>query len=195
MPAMSKPLPRLAASIALGAILTAIFVALPILRVDRGSGGTIRRIYRGEHEWIHARDAAFGLDWPNLELAPTRMITPLVEGTLPAWAEPPSPPYPQVAFLRIGTLASGWPFRAVVFRWTVTTTTRSFPVNAELDDGDTSISSAAESVRTGGRGGPPDERRLLWPGLLANFGIFTVSALAILSTAVRVQSPRGASTR
>ncbi|MFM7261321.1 MAG: hypothetical protein ACKO3W_12030 [bacterium] len=173
-------------ALGLGIIATVLCVVLPLGRVDRGAGGQLRHVHRGEYEWFHATDHVFGLTWSNLQLAPTRMVTPLVEGELPSWGEPPPPPYPSVAFLRIGTLAAGWPFHAVAFRWMVTTTDRNFPAYAELDDGDTSIGSAAESVLTGGRGGPPNERRLLWPGLLADFAFYTLAAFALVSTLPRV---------
>jgi hypothetical protein len=115
------------------------------------------------------------------------MTTPITDGDLPGWAEPPPPPYPDVQFLRIGTLASGWPLPTVAFRWTVTTTKRNFPIHAELDDGNTSISHAAESVLTGGRGGAPEERRILWVGALANVAIFAAAAFVVLTVVARVK--------
>jgi len=205
MPGMPTPLPRIAATLGLALVLglaaTVLCVVLPLGRVDRGAGGQLRHVHRGEHEWFQASDHAFGLSWSNLQLAPTRMVTPLVEGDLPAWGEPPPPPYPIVPYLRIATLAAGWPFHAVAFRWTVTTTDRNFPAYAELDDGDTSIGYAAESVLSGGRGGPPDERWLLWPGLLADLALFTLIAFTLASIVTRfprranVTPPEGAAGR
>lgn len=188
MRAMSTPAPHSTTSLALhaavavvfGIIATVLMTYIPLQRVDRGEGAKIRQIYRGEYAWVNAQDRALGLAWSNLQLMPTRMTTPLLDGELPAWAEPPPPPYPDVQFLRIGTLAVGWPLPTVAFRWTVTTTKRNFPIHAELDDGNTSISHAAESVLTGGRGGAPEERRVLWVGALTNLAIFATAAFAIL---------------
>lgn len=188
MRAMSTPAPHATHSLALhaavavvfGIMATALMTYIPLQRVDRGEGGKIRQIYRGEYAWVNAQDTAFGLAWSNLQLTPTRMTTALVDGELPKWAEPPPPPYPDVQFLRIGTLAVGWPLPTIAFRWTVTTTKRNFPIHAELDDGNTSISHAAESVLTGGRGGAPEERRMLWVGALGNIAIFATVVFAIL---------------
>jgi hypothetical protein len=195
MRVMSTPLPRATTSLGLhavaavvfGVIATALMTYVPLQQVDRGRGAQIRQIYRGEYAWVNARDEAFGLAWSNLQLSPTRMTTPITDGDLPGWAEPPPPPYPDVQFLRIGTLASGWPLPIVAFRWTVTTTKRNFPIHAELDDGNTSISHAAESVLTGGRGGAPEERRILWVGALANVAIFAAAAFVVLTVVARVK--------
>ncbi|MFM1868139.1 MAG: hypothetical protein RL591_1547 [Planctomycetota bacterium] len=199
MRAMSTPLPRAttslglhsAAAVVFGVIATALMTYVPLQQVDRGRGAQIRQIYRGEYAWVNARDEAFGLAWSNLQLSPTRMTTPLTDGDLPSWAEPPPPPYPDVQFLRIGTLASGWPFPTVAFRWTVTTTKRNFPIHAELDDGNTSISHAAESVLTGGRGGAPEERRVLWVGALANVATFATAAFLLLTLVARMKGRAG----
>lgn len=195
MRAMSTPLPRattllglhVASAVVFGVIATALMTYLPLQKVDRGRGAQIRQIYRGEYAWVNARDEAFGLAWSNLQLSPTRMTTPLTDGDLPRWAEPPPPPYPDVQFLRIGTLASGWPLPTVAFRWTVTTTKRNFPIHAELDDGNTSISHAAESVLTGGRGGAPEERRIVWVGALANVAMYAAAAFVVLTVVARVK--------
>jgi hypothetical protein len=69
----------------------------------------------------------------------------------------------------------------------VTTTKRNFPIHAELDDGNTSISHAAESVLTGGRGGAPEERRIVWAGALANVAIFAAAAFVVLTVVARVK--------
>lgn len=140
--------------------------------VDRGGGARVRTVYRGNVGWFHAEDRAFGLAWSNLYRQPTRLASPLLDGELPAWAEPPAPPLPEADFLRIGTLAVGWPMPALVLRWTVTDPKRLFPVAAELDDQDTSIAYAAETAVYGNRG-RPTERWIHWPGLAVDVVFFS----------------------
>lgn len=187
MAAMPKRLRRLLTALVLGAIATLLLTFLPMTLVDRGHGAQIRQVYRGEFGWFHARDHAFGLEWSNLQLMQTTLSTPLFDGELPGWAEPPAPPYPKVEWFRVGTLATGWPLRTIAYRWTVSSMTRLFPMAAELDDQDTSIVYAAESVLTGSRGGGPDERQVLWVGVGANVVIFTVVLLGLLTLAGRVR--------
>lgn len=160
---------RIAVALAVGVVATAVSTFMPIYLVERGRGAKVETIHRGVHGWWHARDQVFGLRWSNLMLIDPPLSTPVWDGELHGWEEPPPPPYPtDVQFLRIGTLASGWPLPAVSMRWTVTSTTRSFPVPAEVDDQDTSIAYAAESALTGSRGGGPDEVRVLWVGAVFN---------------------------
>ncbi|MEY2713814.1 MAG: hypothetical protein RIT24_157 [Planctomycetota bacterium] len=160
---------RIAVALAIGVAATALSTWLPMFMVERGNGAQVRTIHRGVHGWWHARDRVFGLRWSNLMLIDPPLSTPLWDGDLDGWEEPPPPPYPSdVQFLRIGTLASGWPLPALSMRWTVTRMDRSFPVPAELDDADTSIVYAAESAMTGNRGGGPEDVRVLWLGAIFN---------------------------
>lgn len=169
---------RLAIALAIGVAATALSTWLPIYMVERGNGAEVRTVHRGVHGWWHARDHVFGLRWSNLMLIDPPLSTPLWEGEMWGWEEPPPPPYPaDVQFLRIGTLASGWPLPALSMRWTVTKADRSFPVPAELDDADTSIAYAAESALTESRGGGPDEVRVLWLGAIFNV-IFYAAVVA-----------------
>lgn len=160
---------RLVVALVIGLAATALSTWLPMYMVERGNGAQTRTVHRGVHGWWHARDRVFGLRWSNLMLIDPPLSSPVWEGELDAWEEPPPPPYPtEVQFLRIGTLAAGWPLPAISMRWTVTAMNRSFPVPAELDDADTSIVYAAESALTGNRGGGPDEVRVLWFGAIFN---------------------------
>jgi hypothetical protein len=186
-------LSRISIALALGMVATAIMTYGPLNAAHRGRGATIRTIHRGHHGWWHARDAVFGVRWSNLMLIDPPLSSPIWEGEMHGWEEPPPPPYPEVAFLRIGTLAAGWPLPTVSMRWTVTSTDQSFPVAAELDDLDTSIAYAVESVRTGRRGGAPHEVRLLWPGILFNIAFY--AALVIGPGQLFVRWFRGYLTR
>jgi len=148
---------------AFGAAGTALGTLAPLLLVDRGAGARLGTICRGTSVWFHARDEAPGLRWSNLQRQPTSLASPLVDGVLPSWAEPPPPPYPTTDFLRIGTLAIGWPLPTLVLRWTVTDPKQLFPVAAQLDDQDTSVAYAAS------------EWWIHWPGVLANLVIFSAA--------------------
>ena len=178
----SVSLPRLAAGLVFGIVAMAAMTYLPMHLVHRGKGATVRTVYRGSNAWWHARDAVFGVRWSNLMLIDPPLSTPVWEGEMHGWEEPPPPPYPVAQFVRIGTLAVGWPLPTVAMRWTVTSTNQSFPVPAELDDADTSLPYAVESAMAGTRGGKPQERRLLWAGILFNvvfYGAVLVGPLAL----------------
>ena len=181
MRGMKKHILRAVVALIAGAVAVGAMTFLPIHQVHRGHGARITTIFRGTHVWANARDEAFGLAWSNLQLLDQQLLSPVREGELPAWAEPPPPPYPDGALLRIGTLASGWPFPALRMRWTVTTTGQNFPVPAELDDQDTSIAYAAEDFTKGNRGGGPQEIAVLWRGALANLGLYATTVWVLLS--------------
>lgn len=193
MPNGRARLVRIAVALAIGLVAAAVSTFMPIYLVERGNGARIETIHRGVHGWWHARDQVFGLRWSNLMLIDPPLSSPVWDGELFGWEEPPPPPYPQAQFIRIGTLAAGWPLPAVSMRWTVTTTTRSFPVPAELDDGDTSIVYAAESALTGNRGGGPDEVRVLWLG--AVFNVIFYAAVVVGPIALARRFVRGDFTR
>ena len=184
MPGMTNPrLVRLAVAFVIGIAATALSTWLPIYMVERGHGAEARTVHRGVHGWWQARDHVTGLRWSNLMLIDPPLSSPIWEGVMFGWEEPPPPPYPtNVQFLRIGTLAAGWPLPALSMRWTVTRMDRSFPVPAELDDADTSIVYAAESALTGNRGGGPDEVVVLWTGAIFNvvfYGAVVVGPIAL----------------
>lgn len=182
---MQKPLNMAIASLVIGLLTTVVMTIVPLFRADRGHGAQITQIYRGEWGWYRATDHAFGLDWSNLGLMQTTLTSPLFDGDLPAWAEPPAPPYPKVPYFRVGTLAAGWPLRTVVFRWIVSDPKQRFPIAAEVDDQDTSLGFAAENVLEGSRGGFPHERRVLWQGITLNTVVYAGCAfLAILVTSI-----------
>lgn len=186
MRAMKSILLRTLVAAAVGAAATGAMTYLPIYLVDRGQGAQIRTIYRGTESWFNARDQAFGLWWSNLQLVDQPLTSPITEGELPAWAEPPPPPHPEGPLLRIGTLASGWPFPVIRARWSIATLDRNFPVGAELDDQDTSIYYAAEDFMKGNRAGGPDEVTVLWGGALANFAIYTAAVWILLGVRARL---------
>lgn len=183
---MKKLLPRTLLAAVVGAVATGAMTYLPIYLVDRGQGARITTIYRGTDSWFNARDKAFGLAWSNLQLIDRPLTSPITDGELPAWAEPPPPPHPEGPLLRIGTLASGWPLPALRARWTIVTLDRNFPVPAELDDQDTSIYYAAEDFMKGNRSGGTAEVTVLWGGALANFAIYTAAAWLLLGLRARV---------
>ena len=173
---------RLTAGLLLGVVATFLGAFMPLFMIERGHGAKIDSIHRGLYGWWHATDHAFGLDWSNLQLMDPPLSTPITDGELAPWEEPPPPPYPAAQFLRIGTLTAGWPLRVVTYRWTVTSTTQNFPVPAELDDGDTSIVYAAESVLMGTRGGGPQQRQILWLGVVIDvvlYGAVVVGPIAL----------------
>lgn len=184
---------RITVAAVIGVVAAALSTYLPIYMVERGRGAQITTIHRGVHAWWMATDAVFGLRWSNLMLIDPPLSSPVWDGEVHGWQEPPPPPYPQAQFVRIGTLAAGWPLPALSMRWTVTSTTRSFPVPAEVDDGDTSIVYAAESARTGNRGGGPDEVRPLWFGVV--FNIIFYGAIVVGPVALARRFARGDFTR
>ena len=184
---------RIAVALAVGLIATAISVFMPMYLVERGHGAQVTTIHRGVHGWWLATDAVFGLRWSNLMLIDPPLSEPVWSGELHGWQEPPPPPYPQAQFLRIGTLAAGWPLPALSMRWTVTAPTRSFPVPAELDDADTSIVYAAESALTGSRGGGPEQIGVLWVG--AVFDVVFYGAIVVGPLALARRFARGDLTR
>ena len=186
MRGMKPLLLRSLLAVTAGAAATGAMTYLPIYLVDRGEGAKITTIYRGTDGWYNARDKTFGVAWSNLQLIDQPLTSPLTEGELPAWAEPPAPPHPEGPLLRIGTLASGWPLPAIRARWTITSLDRNFPVPAELDDQDTSIYYAAEDFTKGNRGGGPDEVAILWSGALANFAIYAAAAWVLLGVRARL---------
>lgn len=186
MRAMKTLLLRTLLAAVVGAAATGAMTYLPIYLVDRGQGARITTIYRGTDGWYNARDEVFGLRWSNLQLIDQPLTSPIDEGELPAWAEPPPPPHPEGPLLRVGTLASGWPFPVIRARWSIATLDRNFPVGAELDDQDTSIYYAAEDFMKGNRAGGPDEVTVLWGGALANFAIYATAAWVLLGLRARV---------
>ncbi|MEY3142587.1 MAG: hypothetical protein RLY21_1080 [Planctomycetota bacterium] len=190
MRAMKTLLLRGVLPLLVGAAATAAMAYLPIYLVDRGQGARITTIYRGTESWFNARDEAFGLHWSNLQLVDQPLSSPITEGELPAWAEPPPPPHPEGPLVRIGTLASGWPFPVVRARWSIATLDRNFPVGAELDDQDTSIYYAAEDFVKGNRAGGPDEVTILWGGALANFAIFALAVSVLIDLRIRIVTRR-----
>ena len=180
MRGMKTHLLRAVVALIAGAAATAAMTYLPIHQVNRGHGARQTTIFRGEHVWANARDEVFGVRWSNLRLLDERLLSPVNEGDLPAWAEPPQGPYPAGVMFRVGTLAAGWPYPAMRARWIVSTLDRNFPVPADLDDQDTSIYYAADDFVHGNRGGGPTEILILWTGALANFAIYAVAAWMVL---------------
>jgi hypothetical protein len=179
---------RLAIALVIGAVATAATTRLPLHLVDRGHGGQIRTVHRGVHAWWHARDHAWGLRWSNLQLIDPPLSTPVWEGELHGWEEPPAPPYPAAQIYRVGTLASGWPLPVLWMRWSETDLRRPFPVPAEVDDGDLTIWNATDSALHGTRGGPPKEKRILWLGAAANtilYAAVLVGPVALVRRALR----------
>ncbi len=172
---------RLLIALAVGVAATAAGVWIPLLRLERGQGGRITTVYRGTSGWFNARDEALGLRWSNLQRMEASLSSPLDEGDLPAWAEPPPPPYPESPMLRIGTLAAGWPLPAWRMRWIVSRLDQNFPMPAEVDDQDSSIVNAAEDAMRGNRAGGPTERGILWPGALGNTALFAALMLGLLA--------------
>jgi hypothetical protein len=192
----SVSLRRLSIALVLGVVAMAGMTYLPMHLVHRGKGASVRQVRRGVHEWWHARDAVFGVRWSNLMLNDQPLSIPMWDGEMHGWEEPPPPPYPVAQFVRIGTLAVGWPLPTVAMRWTVTSTNQSFPVPAELDDADTSLPYAVESATTGRRGGKPQEIRLLWMGIAFNtvfYGAVLVGPLALARRLARRTAPAGTS--
>lgn len=186
---------RVAIALVVGVLATAVTARLPLHLVDRGHGGRIRTIHRGTHGWWHARDYAWGLRWSNLQLIDPPLSTPVWDGELHGWEEPPPPPYPEAQFFRVGTLASGWPLPVLRMRWTETDLRRPFPVPAELDDGDVSIWNATDSALHGSRGGPPKEKGILWFGAVANtifYAAVLVGPVALLRRVIRSRLNRQA---
>ncbi|MFZ9880349.1 MAG: hypothetical protein ACO3QC_02980 [Phycisphaerales bacterium] len=174
-----------AIAIAVGILATLACAFLPVLLVERGHGARITTVHRGSHGWWNARDEVFGMQWSNLQLMDETLSSPLDDGELPAWAEPPPPPYPEGPILRVGTLALGWPKPVLRLRWTVATLKQNFPMPAEIDDQDTSIVYAAEDFMQRNRGGGPQERTVLWSGALFNTAMFACVAAALLRIGLR----------
>lgn len=169
-----------AISVAAGVVVTLACAFLPLMLVERGNGARIATIHRGVHGWWNARDEVFGMRWSNLQLMDETLSTPLDDGELPGWAEPPAPPYPEGPILRVGTLALGWPKPILRLRWTVATTKQNFPMPAEVDDQDTSIVYAAEDFMQRNRAGGPQERTVLWSGALFNTAMFAIATGALI---------------
>ncbi len=187
---MTASVRRIAASIAIpaaiGLLATLACAFLPPLFIERGNGARITTIHRGVHGWWNSRDAVFGMWWSNLQLMDETLSSPIVDGELPAWAEPPPPPYPEGPIYRVATLALGFPQPILSLRWTVSTTKQNFPMPAALDDQDTSIVYAAEDFLQRNRAGGPGERRILWGGVLVDTACFAACAWAMIARARRV---------
>lgn len=186
MACMSKRIRRLGVALAIGVLATIAMTIYPLAAVDRGHTAKIAPVFRGVYGWFNARDYAFGLEWSNLSLMTTTLGTPLYDGNLPPWGEPPPPPYPPAVVYRVGTLASGWPMRTIAFRWKVSSMKQSFPVPAELDDQDTSIINAAEDVLQKNRAGGPTEWTLLWPPAIANVVFYAAIVLGPIGLLLRL---------
>jgi hypothetical protein len=186
MRAMKKHLLRAVVASIAGAVATVAMTYLPIHQVNRGQGARQATIFRGEHVWASARDEVFGVRWSNLWLHDERLLSPVSDGELPSWAEPPPGPYPDGVMYRVGTLASGWPFPSLRARWIVTDVSRNFPVRADVDDQDTSIFYAADDFVNGNRGGGPTEVGILWKGALADFAIYAAAAWLLLGVRARL---------
>ncbi len=189
MTIMPKPLRRLCIALTIGVLATVVMTIYPLMAVDRGNKAKITSIYRGEYGWFNARDFAFGLEWSGLSLMTTTLSTPLYDGELPSWSEPPPPPYPKEAQFRLGALASGWPCRTIAFRWTewneASRPKKSFPAIAEYDDQDTSISYAAEDVLAKTRSGGPHETTVLLGGVIANVVIYAAVVIGPVGLLMR----------
>ncbi|RLS65798.1 MAG: hypothetical protein DWH97_05715 [Planctomycetota bacterium] len=149
---------RLIIACVAASLVTTGLTVIPPWWHERGSGAQITQIFRGHHGWWSARDEVFAMRWSNLQLMQETLGSPIDAGELPAWAEPPPPPYPQSDFYRVATLAVGWPFPTRTFRWVAPSHEHNFPIAAELDDADTSIVYAAEDARTHVRAGGPTQR-------------------------------------
>lgn len=179
---------RLAIALVIGVLATAATARLPLHLVDRGHGGRIEAVHRGVHPWWLARDHAWGLRWSNLQLIEPPLSSPVWLGDMHAWEEPPSPPYPDTPVFRVATLASGWPMPVLWMRWIEADVRRPFPLPAEIDEGSGSIWTATESVLHGGRGGPPEEKRILWLGAGVNTILYAAIAagpIALIRRAIR----------
>lgn len=172
---------RVALAVATGAVATAAMTLVPLLLVERGKGCAVGNVFRGVTGWFVARDEVFGVHWVNLQLMPERLINPVHVGELPPWAEPPSGPYPADELYRVATLAAGWPLPSYRFRWIVVGKAQAFPMVAEADDQDTSISYATEDVLRGNRGGGPTETAVLWGGALPNLMLYAGLAYLFLA--------------
>ena len=183
---MKKHLLRAVVASIAGAVATVAMTYLPIHQVNRGQGARQATIFRGEHVWANARDEVFGVRWSNLRLLDERLLSPVSDGEVPEWAEPPHGPNPDGVMYRVGTLAAGWPFPSLQARWIVTDRERKFPVPADLDDQDTSIYYAADDFVNGNRGGGPTEVGILWKGALADFAIYAAAAWLLLGVRARL---------
>jgi len=172
---------RVAVALVLGAGATCAGVWIPLVRLDYGRGARITTIYRGTDGWFHASDETRGLRWSNLQRMEIPLGSPLNEGDLPSWAEPPPPPYPETPLLRIGTLAAGWPLPAWRMRWIVSRLDQNFPMPAEVDDQNSSIVNAAQDALRGNRAGGPTERSVIWPGAVGNTALFSALAFGLLA--------------
>jgi hypothetical protein len=184
---------RLAFALAVGIAATAATTLVPLWWHERGHGVQSTAIYRGQFGWIFAHDEVFSVRWTNLQLLPERLLNPLDAGDIPAWAEPPAPPYPETDLFRVATLAAGWPFPWLRARWVAAEYTHSFPVPAEIDEGDTSLVYATEDLLHGTRAGGPTETGILWPGLALDVAIFAAIWIGPVRLAWRaVRRARGA---
>jgi hypothetical protein len=135
--------------------------------------------------WMAATDQVTGLEWWNLERQSQRAQNhPIDVGGLPAWAEPPDESGP-LGEWQIGTLAAGWPCRAVAREWQETDSDRGFIPHQEVDDDGTSLGKAAEGFW---KNAPDSRYKVLWSGLLANLAVFTILVWPL--TAVAVQRMR-----
>jgi hypothetical protein len=164
---------RLIIACVAASLVTTGLTVIPPWWHERGSGAQITQIFRGHHGWWSARDEVFAMRWSNLQLMQETLGSPIDAGELPAWAEPPPPPYPESDFYRVATLAVGWPFPTRTFRWVAPSHEHNFPIAAELDDADTSIVYAAEDARTHVRAGGPTQSAWLWSGIGFDVAFFT----------------------
>lgn len=177
---------RIAIALAVGLAATVGTTLVPLWWHERGHEAVRTSIYRGDTGWVYASDGVFAVRWANLQLLPERLLTPLDAGDLPAWAEPPPPPYPDTDLFRVATLAAGWPRPVLCARWVASDYTHAFPVPAEVDEGDTSLVYAAEDLLRGNRAGGPTELGVLWPGLAIDVLFFAAVWTGPVRLAIRV---------
>jgi hypothetical protein len=138
---------------------------------------TVRLHIRDGVYFLVAHDRLTGVDWINIERVAEPSTNPALDARIiPAWAEMPET-YRARDFdgvlPRVGTLAVGWPSRAIARQWVEPDETRGFIPMIENDDDGSSTAKAAARFFGDQRG---SSVIVLWGGVATNALFFTLIA-------------------
>lgn len=175
----------------LGAVAAGLVAWRAVASLESGQEPVAGRLHlRAGVAFMAARDRAFGVEFVQLERLPHGVRNaPLDLSEIPRWAEPIAPDAPPGRW-QIGTLAVGWPWRAVARQWNEREPDRGFLPPVELDDDGATIRRAANRFFSADAGA---QVRLLAAGAIADVLVFAIPATAVIALLLRRRSGRGGS--
>ncbi len=155
---------------------------------------TVRLHIRDGVYFLVARDRLPGVDWINIERVAEPSTDPALDARIiPAWAEMPAIYHARDfdgVLPRVGTLAVGWPSRAIARQWVEPDPTQGFIPMVENDDDGSSAAKAAARFFGEQRG---SSVIVLWGGVATNAMLFTLIAWPVVLVVLwrrRGQTPR-----